>query len=139
MKTPFQPRRLPALALGGTVIGLAAACGLSATQAGTGGQDAGRDPVRCEIRIDDTQGATAIEGRVDADRPIRGHYRLSIASRSAGGSSTIDQSGEFQAAPGAPAILGQTTLGGSPGQYSAALDVDVEGARLRCTNGAHRL
>ncbi|MCC5970881.1 MAG: hypothetical protein JJU15_13120 [Pararhodobacter sp.] len=132
----FHSRRLPALLLGGTVVGIAAAaCGIPATQAGT----ASNGPVRCEISIQDVRGSTTIEGRVDSDRPVTGTYSLAISSRSSGGQAMINQSGDFSASPSAPAILGQTTLGGPRGQYTADLEVRVGGDRLSCTNGARNL
>lgn len=128
--------RLPALVLGGAVVALAAAaCGIPATQAGTAGTRAADGPVRCEISITDARGATTIEGRVSADRTVSGTYQLAISSRSSGGQAMINQSGEFTASPAEPALLGQTTLGGSRAQYAADLDVRVNGERLRCSDG----
>lgn len=133
MKPIHHIARLPALVIGGAVIGLAAAaCGIPASHAGTA--SAGNGPVRCEISIADTRGSTTIEGRVNADRPVSGTYQLAISSRSSGGQSMINQSGDFTAAPGAPATLGQTSLGGSRAQYTADLEVRVNGERLRCSN-----
>lgn len=135
MKPFLNNRRLPALVLAGTVTGLAAAaCGIPATQAST----ARSGPVRCEISITDTRGATTIEGRVDSERPVSGTYRLAISSRSSGGQSTINQSGDFTATPAAPALLGQTTLGGTRGQYSADLELQYNGERLRCNESGAR-
>lgn len=134
MKRIHHIARLPALVIGGAVVGLAAAaCGIPASQAGTA--SASNGPVRCEISISDARGATTIEGRVNADRPVHGTYTLAISSRSAGGQSMINQSGDFTATPATPATLGQTTLGGSRAQYAADLEVRVNGERLRCSDG----
>ena len=134
MKRFHHTARLPALILGGAVVGLAAAaCGIPASQAGTA--SAGNAPVRCEISITDARGATTIEGRVNADRPVSGTYHLAISSRSSGGQAMINQSGDFSATPATPATLGQTTLGGSRAQYAADLEVRVNGERLRCSDG----
>lgn len=138
MKRNFHTARVPALVLGGAVVGLAAAaCGVPASQAGTASASSG--PVRCEISISDARGATTIEGRVNADRPVSGTYRLAITSRSSAGQSMINQSGDFTASSSSPAILGQTTLGGTRGQYSADLEVNVAGERLRCSDSARNL
>ena len=88
--------------------------------------------MRCEISITGTPGATTFEGRINADRTVHGTYRMAISNRSSGGQAMIDQSGDFTAGPRMPAILGQTTLGGSRGQYRADLEVSVDGQRLRC-------
>lgn len=136
MRRLARNARLPALVLGGAVIGLAAAaCGIPASQAGTSTTTRAAGPVRCEISITDARGATTIEGRVSAERPVSGTYRMAIASRGAGGQSTINQSGDFSASPAAPALLGQTTLSGSRAQYSADLELRVNGEALRCTDG----
>ena len=136
MKRHQKSRRLPALVLGGAVIGLAAAaCGIPASEAGTASSSRSAGPVRCEISITDSRGATTIEGRVSADRPVSGTYRLAISSRSSGGQAMINQSGDFTASPATPATLGQTSLGGPRGQYAADLEVSVNGERLRCSDG----
>ena len=125
-------RRLPALVLGLSVAGFAAAaCGIPAGQASTASATNG--PVRCELVLDEARGATTIEGRDSADRPVRGTYRLSISSSSSGGRAMINQSGDFEAGPGAPAVLGQTTLGGARSQFRADLELSMTGQRLTCS------
>lgn len=128
--------RVPALILGLSVAGFSA-CGLAAGETRGGAAP----PIRCELILDEARGATTIEGRVTADRPVNGSYRLTISSISNGGRSVINQSGDFRAAPGAPAILGQTTLGGSRAQYRADLELSVPGERLSCAgrSGAQTL
>jgi hypothetical protein len=124
-------RRVPALVLGLSVAGFAAtACGIPATEASTAGAHTG--PIRCELILDETRGNTTIEGRVSTDRPVHGSYRLSITSSSSGGRAMINQSGDFTASPGSPAVLGQTTLGGTRAQYRADLEVSLPGERLTC-------
>jgi hypothetical protein len=135
MPALFNSRRAPALILGFVVAGFAAAaCVIPSSQASTVGSQASASngPVRCEISISDARGSTTIEGRVNADRAVSGTYRLAISSRSSGGQAMINQSGDFTAGPNAPAVLGQTTLGGSRGQYRANLEVNVRGQRMSC-------
>lgn len=135
MTALFNSRRAPALILGFAVAGFAAAaCAIPGTQASTSGSQssASNGPVRCEISITDTRGSTTIEGRVNTERAVSGTYRMAISNRSSGGQAMINQSGDFTASPNAPAILGQTTLGGSRGQYRADLEVNVNGQRMRC-------
>ncbi|MCC5999808.1 MAG: hypothetical protein JJU19_02960 [Pararhodobacter sp.] len=130
MKPSLIRKRTPALALGLTVAGFAAAaCGMGT---GLAGAEASADPLRCELRITERGGSTTIEGRVSAERVVQGSYRLAIAARSGGGSAMINQSGDFEVRPGAPAELGQTTLGGSAARYTADLEIRVNGQRLRC-------
>ena len=130
-------RRLPALALGGAALGFAAAvCAIPASEAGTATASASAPaPVRCEVSITEARGVTTIEGRVSAAQAVSGSYRLAILARSAGGRSSISQSGDFSASPGAPAVLGQTTLSGSRAQFSADLELRVNGEALRCSDG----
>ena len=133
MATPLSPRRLPALVLGLSVAGFAAAaCGIPPTAASTAASTTSAAPLRCELILSEARGATTIQGRVSAERPVAGTYRLSISSSSSGGRAMINQSGDFEARPGAPAILGQTTLGGPSGQYRADLELTVPGQRLTC-------
>jgi hypothetical protein len=154
MSPSKTPRRLSALVLVLSVSGFAAAaCGVAITSAGTStatpgatlahapANTGGTGPVRCELVLDEARGSTTIQGRVTTERPVSGTYRLSIASRSAGGSATINQSGDFDARPGAPALLGQTTLGGARGNHRADLEVRVDGRRVTCTDarGAREL
>lgn len=132
-------RRLPALALGGAVLGLAAAaCAIPASEAGTVTASASASapaPVRCEVSITEARGATTIEGRVSAAHAVSGSYRLAILGRSAGGRSGITQSGDFSVSPDAPAMLGRTTLSGSRAQFTADLELRVNGEELRCSDG----
>lgn len=132
-------RRAPALALGLTAFGLAAAaCVMPAASASDAPaspvQASTVEPLRCELVLTEKRGATTIEGRVSADRPVRGTYRIAIRSTSGGGRAMISQSGDFEARPGAPVVLGQTTLGGSRAHFSAELDLSVAGQRLTCSD-----
>lgn len=148
--SPFG-RRVPALVLGLAVAGVAAvAGGLPGSEAGKAGGvpaahidaprinasriDAPRiDAPRCEIAVTEQRGSTTIEGRVTTDRALSGSYHLAIAAHSGAGRSAITQSGTFEARPGAPAILGQTTLSGARRQFRVELEVTVEGRRLHCS------
>ncbi len=129
MKPILRSNRAIALVLGLSATGIAAACAIPSVRASTSDPAA---PVRCEISIDEARGATTIEGRVNATRRVNGEYRLAITSRSSGGSATINQSGDFSAGPDTPALLGETTLGGSRSQYRAELEIRFDGQRLRC-------
>lgn len=124
------PRRTPALIMGLTLAGFsAAACGIPASHAQTADADA---PLRCEIALEPVAGGTMIEGRVTSNTAVTGTYAMAITSRSAGGSTTIRQSGDFEASAGTPASLSETRLMGSPGSHSVDLEVRVNGRRLSC-------
>lgn len=126
-------RRAPAIVLGlSAATFVAAACAIPASQASSRNA-----PVRCELILDETRGATTIEGRVSADRPVSGSYRLSITSSGAGGQASISQSGDFQAGPDRAAVLGTTTLAGTPARHRAELELTLPGESLRCGPQRH--
>jgi hypothetical protein len=133
-------RRAPALVLGLALAGMsAAAFGLPASGAGADAEAATpasgnrSAPLACEIVLDERRGSTTIEGRVTSDRAVRGSYRLAIRSSSRAGSTAISQSGDFDARPGVPEVLGQTTLAGPRGNFTAELELTVGGRRLTCS------
>ena len=90
--------------------------------------------MRCEIAVSQSGSSLTYRARVHADQPAEGAYRLTIHRVGTAGSAMIDQSGRFSAAPGHPAELGQATLGGNRGQYSAELALDWQGRSLTCTD-----
>lgn len=125
-------RRTPALIVGLTMAGFtAAACGIPASHAQTSTAD-NDTPLRCEIALEHVSGGTVIEGRVASNTSVNGTYAMAITSRSSGGTSTIRQSGDFEAAPGETTTLSGTRLMGSPASHSVDLEVRVNGRRLSC-------
>ena len=62
------------------------------------------DLPRCEIRAETDGRGVVLEGLVFADVPLTGTYRFRISQRGAGGSSQINQGGEFEATPGRACI-----------------------------------
>lgn len=128
----LSSRRTPALIVGLTLAGFtAAACGIPASHAQT--SSANNDaPLRCEIALEHVNGGTVIEGRVSSDTSVTGTYAMAITSRSSGGTSTIRQSGDFEASAGETATLSGTRLMGSPASHSVDLEVRVGGRRLSC-------
>jgi hypothetical protein len=91
-------------------------------------------PIRCELNISESGNSVIIEAEARADRPMTGTYTLDIRGRSAGGSSMISQSGDFEISPGTPTQLGQATLGGRRANYSAELTVTSGGVRQTCSD-----
>ena len=89
-------------------------------------------PIRCEIALDPVAGGTLIEGRIDSDIRVRGTYAMAITSRTGGGSVSLRQSGDFEAAPGAPARLGETRLPGGPERHHVDLEIRVDGRNRSC-------
>ena len=73
-----------------------------------------------------------LEGLVFADVPITGTYQFRISQRGAGGSSQINQGGEFEAAPDEPASLGTVLIGSGPNGFRARLTVRWRGGTVDC-------
>lgn len=79
--------------------------------------------MRCEIRARRTSHGTEFEGFAFADRPISGSYRL-VISQNGANSTDIEQSGEFDAAPGEAVSLGVAEVSG--GRLHARLTIEDE-------------
>jgi hypothetical protein len=83
--------------------------------------------MHCEVRARHTDRGVELEGFVHADRATSGSYRL-VVNGGGANSSEIEQSGEFDAAPGEAVSLGLAEIGG--GRIHARLTVeDQSGAR----------
>lgn len=130
--TFIRKSRAPALFLGLSLAGFAAACSVASATADT----AARQPLRCEVALDALPGATRIEGVLSTRTATSGSYTMAITSRSAGGTSTILQSGDFTARAGETVRLGETTLSGSPASHRVDLSVTAAGQSLRCADPA---
>ena len=119
-------RRIVTLALGLGVMILAAQGGENGMNAQAGG------PVHCEIQVKPLGGGIELQGIVFASTPVQGAYELQVSKSGGGGSSNINQGGDFDASPNAPARLGVVTLGGDKGTYRARLKVMWNGKTIQC-------
>lgn len=131
---PFAPTKTRAATafLGLALAGFAAACTATAE---TGTADTASAPLRCEIALDAIPGGTRLAGMLTSDRPVAGSYEMRITSRSAGGSASIAQSGDF-AAPAGRTMFAETELFGSPASQSVDLSVRINGQRMSCASPA---
>ena len=89
-------------------------------------------PLRCEVRVTEGFGSATYAGRVHALEAVAGTYELNLDSAGAGGSAVIRQSGEFSIPAGVTEVLGEATLGGTPGSVVAELTLNWNGQVLRC-------
>lgn len=89
-------------------------------------------PLVCELQITETRTGTELVARAHASRALEGTYALDIRQRGGGGSATIRQSGEFEAAPGKPVLLAETTLGGPRRSIEAELTLTSGKIMRRC-------
>lgn len=113
----------------GTLAGVAAAVGAGHVEASTSG-------MTCQIDIKEHSGTTVLEGVVVSKTAIAGSYNLVVAKSGGGGSSDINQSGNFEAAPGRETSLGTVMLGGDAGRYKAKLIVKAGGSTVECRESA---
>jgi hypothetical protein len=127
VKGPLAVWLLPA-ALG---IGAAGAIHGSIERVGDG--RTASQPLRCEIQVQEHGNSVALEGVVFAKSAVMGSYQLRVSKTGGGGSSDINQSGEFSAGPGGPSTLSTVTLGGDGGSYVARLTVTWDGGTIECT------
>jgi hypothetical protein len=118
---------VPATLLGGAVV--MQASNVSQAFAGPGSAD----PTRCELRVVERGSMTTLEGLVFTTTSMRGNYRMTVVSSGGGGGSDIEQSGSFNATSRQPESLGQVSLGGSGGTYTAKLTVKWDGGSTSCT------
>ena len=65
----------------------------------------------CEIQIAKHNGDVELTGIVHAARATSGTYRFKVLNDGDGGSSTINQGGDFSLAAGESTVVGNTTLG----------------------------
>ncbi|MCC5983987.1 MAG: hypothetical protein JJU42_06450 [Rhodobacteraceae bacterium] len=89
-------------------------------------------PLRCDLQITETRTGTELVARAHASRALKGSYALDIRQRGAGGSASIRQSGDFEAGPGEPAVLAETTLGGTRRSIEAELTLTSGKITRRC-------
>ena len=89
------------------------------------------DGMSCDIRVIRGHGAITLQPVVSTPRAMSGSYRLHVTKRGGGGSSDIEQSGDFSASPGRSSELGEVSLAGG-GFYDARLTVDLGGRILEC-------
>lgn len=125
-KGPLGPRTVTlALGLGVMIV---------AAQTGEGGMkaEAADGSVRCEIQVKELRSGVQLEGVVIAKKAVQGSYNLQVSSSGGGGRSSINQGGDFDAQPNAPAKLGVVTLGGDGGSYRAKLKVIWNGEEIEC-------
>ena len=129
MRLSSTNHRGPALFLGLSLVGFAAACTSASATA-----DTAEGPLRCEIALSALPGGTRIGGTVLSPTAIRGTYEMAITSQSGGGRTTLRQSGEFTAPAHIPTPLGETELTGSQARHSVDLEIRVNGRQLTCAD-----
>ncbi|MBX5222924.1 curli-like amyloid fiber formation chaperone CsgH [Rhizobium sp. NLR8a] len=86
----------------------------------------------CEIKATPGAGMVRLDALVHADMHVGGTYTFHVEKVGGGGGSTINQSGDFDAAEGRTAILGSVSLDSKGAKYKATLDVVVGDKSFSC-------
>lgn len=84
----------------------------------------------CEIRTESRSGMLELSAMAIATARISGIYKLTVTSRSSGGSSDVTQGGDFSARPGDEVVLG--TLSINHGAYTAKLTLETAAGTATC-------
>ncbi|NTJ62180.1 hypothetical protein G6M50_12805 [Agrobacterium rhizogenes] len=87
----------------------------------------------CEIKATPGAGMVRLDALVHADSHVGGTYTFHVEKSGGGGSSTINQSGDFEATAGHPAILSSVSLDSKGAEYKATLDVVIGDKNFSCT------
>ncbi|ANK94959.1 MULTISPECIES: curli-like amyloid fiber formation chaperone CsgH [Rhizobium] len=86
----------------------------------------------CEIKATPGVGMVRLDALVHADKHVGGTYTFHVEKVGNGGSSTINQSGDFDAIEGHAAMLGSVSLDSKGAKYNATLDVIVGDESFSC-------
>jgi hypothetical protein len=89
-------------------------------------------PLSCGVSVKDLGRMVELKAYVSADEDAAGTYTLSIEQSGRSGSSSIRQGGGFAVKAGGSATLGQTMLGGDPGNFDIDLILNWNGLKLSC-------
>ena len=87
----------------------------------------------CEIKATPGAGMVRLDALVHADRHVGGTYTFHVEKSGDGGSSTINQGGDFDAIAGHTAVLSSVSLDSQATEYKATLDVVIGDKRFSCT------
>ncbi|OJY63341.1 MULTISPECIES: curli-like amyloid fiber formation chaperone CsgH [unclassified Rhizobium] len=87
----------------------------------------------CEIKATPGAGMVRLDALVHADTHATGTYTFHVEKVGNGGSSTINQSGDFEATAGHATILSSVSLNSQGTEYKATLDVMIGDKSFSCT------
>lgn len=68
------------------------------------------DGLACGVNTSNANGMLSVEGVLQSPEALTGEYRFALKSQGAGGSSNINQGGQFSATPGMPVSLGKVSV-----------------------------
>ncbi|WFU05264.1 curli-like amyloid fiber formation chaperone CsgH (plasmid) [Rhizobium sp. CB3171] len=91
----------------------------------------------CEIKATPGAGMVRLDALVHADKHVGGTYTFHVEKSGDDGSSTINQSGDFDATGGHAATLSSVSLGSKGTEYKATLDIVIGDKSFSCTKQIH--
>lgn len=115
-----------------SLIGLASGLGLVACAAVATSADDHAPETLCELSQIAIPGGTRLEARVFPQAAMTGSYELTVRDTGRGGSSSIDQSGDFSAARGDALVLGEIELSTQARHLDASLTLRTGGKVYTC-------
>ena len=86
----------------------------------------------CEIKAASNDGMLALQGVVHAGMALAGSYQMRVSGQGPGGSSNLNQGGQFNAAAGEAVTLGQVMVDNSGGTYDVTLSIDSPEGKVDC-------
>ena len=104
--------------------------GLGATASGYAGSLS--QSTTCEIKAASNDGMLALQGVVHAGMALSGSYQMRVSGQGPGGSSNLNQGGQFNAAAGEAVTLGQVIVDNSGGTYDVMLSIDSAVGKVDC-------
>ncbi|EJZ18956.1 hypothetical protein NE852_29675 (plasmid) [Rhizobium sp. Pop5] len=87
----------------------------------------------CEIKATPGGAMVRLDALIHADKHVGGTYTFHVEKSGDAGSSTINQSGDFDATAGHSAILSSVSLDTKGAEYEATLDVVIGDKSFSCT------
>ena len=86
----------------------------------------------CEIKAASNDGMLALQGVVHAGMALAGSYQMRVSGQGPGGSSNLNQGGQFNAGAGEAVTLGQVMVDNSGGTYDVTLSIDSAEGKVDC-------
>ena len=104
--------------------------GLGVTASGYAGSLS--QPTTCEIKAASSGDMLALQGVAHAGIALSGSYQMRVSGQGPGGSTNLNQGGQFNAAAGEAVTLGQVMVDNSGGTYDVTLSIDSAGGKVDC-------
>ncbi|MDM9646723.1 curli-like amyloid fiber formation chaperone CsgH [Rhizobium sp. S163] len=86
----------------------------------------------CEIKATPGVSEVRLDALIHADHNLGGNYTFHVVKLGQSGSSSVNQSGDFDATAGRTTTLSSVSLDAKGGSYEATLDVVIAGKRFSC-------